>query len=368
MGLPLQFSPETGFEYSNVGYLVAGRLIEKVTGMTYEEYVRSMMKPIGVTRIRVTADSLETLHPGQVVNYDYSRATENAYFASVGWEIPPGDTTVVYAVRLSIRDAAAAMIASPIDYLRFVTAIDGRPVPPDMLSASTINQIFTPSAPSVSAGEPYGLGWWINDPGPGDYEHGGRQIGCRSKVFRLANGITFMYVVNFLPHQSASFEGDMDTVVTGSLGSITAWPTNDFFSTALSYDVWRDRYFTAAELTDPTISGDHANPDGDDSVNLLEYATGTDPKTADDNHAPTGSFVTVTGQTYFALTFRRLLLGYELNYVVEASEDLATWFPLTESVGAPQLNADGTQAVTIRDSAPANTTSQRYLRLRVTRQ
>ncbi len=103
-------------------------------------------------------------------------------------------------------------------------------------------------------------------------------------------------------------------------------------------------------------------------MNLLEYATGSDPKISDSNHAPTGSFVTVDGQSYFALTFRRLILGYELNYVVEASDDLSTWSPLTEPVGSPQLNPDGTQTVAIRDSAPASATSHRYLRLRVSRQ
>ena len=48
-----------------------------------------------------------------------------------------------------------------------------------------------------------------------------------------------------------------------------------------------------------------------------------------------------------------------MNYVVEASDDLSSWSPLTELVGSPQLNPDGTQTVTIRDSAPANTTSRR---------
>ena len=175
-----------------------------------------------------------------------------------------------------------------------------------------------------------------------------------------------MFVVNLNPFPVDTANTFPDTL--DAIATITSWPTNDFFPATLSYDAWRDRHFTAVELADPAISGDHANPDGDDSVNLLEYATGSDPKTADSNHAPTGSFVTVEGQSYFALTFRRLLLGYELNYVVEASEDLATWSPLTEPVGAPQLNPDGTHTVTIRDSAPANATNQRYLRLRVSRQ
>jgi len=368
MGLPLQFSPGTDYEYSNVGYLVLGRVIEKITDQPYQEYARDVLKTIGVIRTRVTADTAETLYRGQVMNYDYPRALGNPVVASWGQEVPPNDDPMPYSVRFSMQDSMGGWITSPIEYLRFVTAIDGRPVPPDILSAATINLMVTATAQSVSGGESYGMGWKINSPGPGDYSHGGSDAGTRSKMFRLANGITVMYVVNFNPRLDGSFESFMDTVVTGALGSITAWPTNDFFATTLSYDAWRDRHFSAAELADSAISGDHANPDGDDAVNVLEYATGSDPKLSDNNHAPTGSFVTVEGQSYFALTFRRLLLGYELNYVVEASNDLLAWSPLTEPVGSPQLNPDGTHTVTIRDTAPANTTSHRYLRLRVSRQ
>jgi len=45
-----------------------------------------------------------------------------------------------------------------------------------------------------------------------------------------------------------------------------------------SLDLWKTRYFTSPELTDPTISGDAADPDGDGETNLQEYLAGTDPR------------------------------------------------------------------------------------------
>ena len=169
--------------------------------------------------------------------------------------------------------------------------------------------------------------------------------------------------VDFAPLGETTFPDSLDAI-----SSITAWPTNDLFATTLSYDAWREKHFTGAELADASVSGDGADPDGDGLINLLEYASGSDPKVANAGGQPTGSFVTVEGQRYFALTFRRLMLGYELNYIVEASNDLATWSPVTEPVGPPRLNDDGTLTVTIRDTAPVNTASQRFLRLRVSRQ
>ena len=41
---------------------------------------------------------------------------------------------------------------------------------------------------------------------------------------------------------------------------------------------WRARYFTPAELADPTLSGDNADPDGDRLTNHQEYTAGTNPR------------------------------------------------------------------------------------------
>jgi hypothetical protein len=47
---------------------------------------------------------------------------------------------------------------------------------------------------------------------------------------------------------------------------------------AYSYEDWRYRSFTTAELESPAASGDLSDPDGDGLRNLAEYALGSDPK------------------------------------------------------------------------------------------
>ncbi len=368
-GLPLQFDPGTGFKYSNVGYQALGRVIEKVTGRPYEEYVRELLRSVAATRSRISADTPATLHPGQVMNYDYPRALGNPVVAGRwGDEIPPNEDPMPYSVRVSLFDAMGGWITSPIDYLRFVTSIDGRPSPRDMLSAESVKLMQTATALSVNAGQPYGMGLNVNLPGPGDFYHGGLVAGSRSKMFHFANGVTVMAVVNFYPYLDDTFELSMENLLTGIPGTLRSWPTHDFFGTTLSYEAWRENHFTAIELSNSSLSGDTADFDGDGVVNLLEYAFGSDPKSASPAQLPSGSVVTVEGQTYFALTFRRLILGYELDYTVEASDDLLTWSPITDELGSPQLNSDGTQTITIRDRLPIALQSQRFLRLRVARQ
>jgi hypothetical protein len=44
---------------------------------------------------------------------------------------------------------------------------------------------------------------------------------------------------------------------------------------------WRRLHFTVAEQSQPAISGEHADPDGDALTNLLELAFGSDPRQPD---------------------------------------------------------------------------------------
>jgi CubicO group peptidase (beta-lactamase class C family) len=47
----LGFEPGDHAEYANLGYMVLGAIIEKITGMTYEDYVRdNILLPLGMTR------------------------------------------------------------------------------------------------------------------------------------------------------------------------------------------------------------------------------------------------------------------------------------------------------------------------------
>ena len=45
----------------------------------------------------------------------------------------------------------------------------------------------------------------------------------------------------------------------------------------MSHESWKAATFSANQLDDPDISGDHADPDGDGSINQAEFLFGTDP-------------------------------------------------------------------------------------------
>lgn len=71
-GARLRYSPGTGWRYSNLGYLLVGRLIERVTGLTLEEAVtQRALAPLGLTNVRFakTRTDLQATHFGQT-DYD----------------------------------------------------------------------------------------------------------------------------------------------------------------------------------------------------------------------------------------------------------------------------------------------------------
>jgi N-acyl-D-amino-acid deacylase len=57
MGRPLQFDPGEREAYSNFGYCVLGRVIEKASGKPYEQYVtEAVLRPAGITSVRISRD------------------------------------------------------------------------------------------------------------------------------------------------------------------------------------------------------------------------------------------------------------------------------------------------------------------------
>src|SRR5690349_18177738 len=51
---PLDFAPGSKMVYSNYGYMLLGRIIEKVSGLSYESYVKQkLLVPAGISRMRL---------------------------------------------------------------------------------------------------------------------------------------------------------------------------------------------------------------------------------------------------------------------------------------------------------------------------
>ena len=71
----LDFAPGSRFAYSNFGYVLLGRVIEKIGGQPYDSFVRkTLLDPYGLPRVQKGASLLAGRLPGEVKYYDYPGA------------------------------------------------------------------------------------------------------------------------------------------------------------------------------------------------------------------------------------------------------------------------------------------------------
>lgn len=184
-------TPGTTFTYSNFGYIILGRIIEKLSGKTYAAYVKDeLLTPTGAANTEMAGWTLADRKNKEVVYY------------AQGGEIP-----AMYNEPVPRNDAAMGWITTPTDILRVISAADSSITRPDILSSSTLTAMRTPSA----ANQYYACGMYVeNDPVAGGsiWYHFGSLPGTQAVWFRMTNGWSACFVVN--TRYAASWSGSQN--------------------------------------------------------------------------------------------------------------------------------------------------------------
>jgi CubicO group peptidase (beta-lactamase class C family) len=121
---PLDYPPGEHYAYSNFGYCVLGRIIEKITGQPYADYVRAaLLSRCSVTDMTIAGNTLAQRQPAEVKYYGQ------------------GDNP--YGFNITRMDSHGGWIARPADYVQFVMHVDGFATPRNILNPQTI-QTMTP--------------------------------------------------------------------------------------------------------------------------------------------------------------------------------------------------------------------------------
>ncbi len=168
----LAHPPGANYAYSNFGYCLLGRIIEKATGEPYDEAVRRLvLQPCGAVAMAIARNKPEERQPGEVVYY--------------GQE---GDEP--YAPNVARMDAHGGWIASATDLVRFAIRVNGFPGEPDILRAETIRTMATGSAANPN----YALGWAVNE--AGSWWHGGSLPGTATILARTSTGFCWAALAN----------------------------------------------------------------------------------------------------------------------------------------------------------------------------
>lgn len=228
---PLDFDPGTASAYSNFGFNVLGRVIEHVSGQSYEEYVTDeVLTPAGITTMSVGGTTLAE-----------RKADEVRYYSSPGLEpapsVYPGAGFVPFAYGgyyMPPLDSHGGLIGSAANLVRFALAVDGQRGDA-LLTTDSVTAMETterpPSAASGAGNAETSLGLGFNREAiDGGYEwsHAGALEGSNcSWLVRKPNGTVCAWVFNSLPEDFGSFFGETIPTMQQMLAETTVWPATD---------------------------------------------------------------------------------------------------------------------------------------------
>lgn len=122
---PLQFEPGTDRNYSNFGYLVLGHLVERVTGLSYEQYLkRDLLDPLGVSGVSM-GRSLPRDRPDRETWYFDEMVCRNVVEMKPTELVPCPDG----GFHQETTGASGGLVATVGDLLSFMAGywLDGRP-------------------------------------------------------------------------------------------------------------------------------------------------------------------------------------------------------------------------------------------------
>ncbi len=233
---PLDFDPGSRYAYSNFGYSLLGRVIERVSRMRYGEYVRRhLLAPLGVRQSQLGATLVERRRPSEVRYYDLKGRTGTTVMDASGRQVP-----LPYGCWcLEAMDSHGGWIASAVDLVRFASALD-LPERCRILTPASIETLF--ARPEGPAGykpddEPkaayYGCGWQVRAAGHGGHNtwHTGALDGTSTLLVRRHDRIDWAVLFNCRESADGkNLAGEIDPLVHAAADQVTHWPTNDQFA------------------------------------------------------------------------------------------------------------------------------------------
>jgi len=194
---PLDNLPGQHYAYSNFGYCVLGRVIEKLTGQPYADQVRAeVLSRCGVTDMTISGNTLKQRQRDEVKYYGQG---ENPYDMNV-----------------ARMDSHGGWLARPADIVKFMMHVDGFARPPNILKVQTIQTMTAGS----TANPDYAKGWAVNK--SGNWWHSGSLPGTTTVAVRTHSGFCWAAFTN-TSRRNSQIDGDLDALNWDMVGKVEHW-------------------------------------------------------------------------------------------------------------------------------------------------
>lgn len=228
MAQPLDFDPGSRQLYSNYGFCLLGRAIEKRTGLGYEAFVRqSVLEPVGARTLAQGHTLLEKRQAGEVRYYTPLRGP-SVFADSLGTVVPSS----YGAWNLEAMDSHGAWIASCVDLARFATRFES------LLKPDTLKTMLAKPAGGAALddkGKPkevvYVCGLSRRETPAGSvFGHSGSLPGTSTLMLKRPDGRCWIVLFNTRSSpESAALSRTIQPEMDRVLDDIRAWPKHDLF-------------------------------------------------------------------------------------------------------------------------------------------
>ena len=184
----LKFAPGSWQSYSNFGYLLLSKVIEKVSGMPYEEFIRTeVLAPAGCYDMHIAGTYYEDKRDNEVRYYTHEgdgKYIEEYNNSNVIVERCYGGNNI------PMLSGAGAWCGSPAEIARFVASIDGRSEVPDIISKESV-ELMT----GYYDRDTCSLGWNDTHPDKG-WSRSGTLSGTTALVKLFPDGECWVFISN----------------------------------------------------------------------------------------------------------------------------------------------------------------------------
>ena len=197
MGKKLDFNPGERFAYSNLGFCLLGRVIEKVSNQTYNDYVaENIFKPLGIDEIKPGKSLASNRHPNEVVYYPPNPSKGNSVF-------PPYEPVdIAYGTHdHESLDAVGGWIASARSLVQLASSLDDDALTRVLGKEATKVMFSNPKLLKEEKPSPtfYALGWNVRpveNTLKANTWHNGALSGTSTLLVRRHDGYTWAVLFN----------------------------------------------------------------------------------------------------------------------------------------------------------------------------
>ena len=224
----LDFDPGTRYAYSQSGYLILARIVEKITGTKYEDAVRDkILAPAGVTTLKLGRSLLSQREPDEVKYYNYPGATQTTTAVVPNAPLPAERQYANYWVEQA--EAYGGWLGNAVDLMKYINALEGRRGPSILNAASLAAIVVRPSI--TPTGEYVGLTWRIDAvPGGAHWWHSGGAVGSRNLLARRQNNRDWVVLMNSRPLDEDTILTEIFNAFAKAEMQVTSWPASDLFA------------------------------------------------------------------------------------------------------------------------------------------